>query len=73
MSRRYIYREREVYVRSFTSINMTNYATFFVDRKGYERIFLFNDELRVRHTQEEAQRDLDAFAEKRGLREAKAA
>lgn len=73
MTRRYIYRDHVLYVKSFTSVNTVNYGVFFVDRKGYERILYISGELSIRHTMEDAQRDLDAFAEKRGLREAKAA
>ncbi|MBR4401051.1 MAG: hypothetical protein IKT09_05085 [Synergistes sp.] len=65
--KRYIYRGREVYVRAYEAVNLTKYAPFFVDRTGHERLFLFNSELTVRDTMEEAQRDLDAFAQKRDL------
>ena len=72
MCKRYLYRNRTLYVKSYQSVNGVNFATFFVDSKGYERIFLFANELTMRHTMEDAQADLDAFARKRGLHEAKA-
>ncbi len=65
--KRYIYRGREIYVRAYEAVNLTKYATFFVDRTGHERLFLFNGELVIRDSMEDAQRDLDAFAQKREL------
>lgn len=71
MGKRYKYRTRTLYVRAYETVNHQSYAPFFVYAKGYERIFLLNDELIARSTETEAQSDLDEFARKRGLTEVK--
>ncbi len=72
MGKRYLYRDRILYIKAYQSVNNVNYAPFFIDLKGYARLFLFRGELFIRQRMEDAQADLDAFAQKRGLREAKA-
>ena len=72
MCKRYLYRNRTLYIKAYQSVNSIAYAPFFIDLKGYERMFLCRGELFTRHKMEDAQADLDAFAQKRGLHEAKA-
>lgn len=67
--RRYLYRGKALRVEARESVNHTIYGAHFTDSKGFRRLLLLNNELMIRHTREEAQADLDAFAEKRQLKE----
>ena len=69
MGKRYKYHKRTLYVKGYETVNHRSYAPFFVDAKGYERIFLLNGELIARSAEAEAQADLDEFARKRELAE----
>lgn len=65
----YLYRGKVLGVEARESVNHTIYGAHFTDSKGYRRLLLLNNELMIRHTREEAQADLDAFAERRKLKE----
>lgn len=67
--RKYLYRGKTLAVETHSTVNGTGYATYFKDRKGTRHILLYNDELRLRPAFEEAQADLDAFAQRRSLKE----
>lgn len=69
--RRYLYRGKTLAVETHSTVNGTGYATYFRDRKGTRHILLYNDELRLRPSFDEAQTDLDAFAKRRSLKDAK--
>ena len=69
-ARKYLYRGKALAVESHSTVNGTGYATYFKDRKGTRHILLYNDELTLRSAFEDAQADLDAFAQRRGLKEA---
>ncbi|EHL68436.1 hypothetical protein [Cloacibacillus evryensis] len=71
-ARSYLYRGKVLSVEARESVNHTIYGTHFTDSKGYRRLLLLNDELITRRTREEAQADLNAFAERRGLKEVNA-
>ena len=67
--RKYLYRGKTLAVETHSTVNGTGYATYFRDRKGTRHILLYNDELKLRPAFEEAQTDLDAFAQRRSLKE----
>ena len=67
--RKYLYRGKTLAVEAHSTVNGTGYATYFVDRKGTRHILLYNDELKLRTAFEDAQTDLDGFAQRRGLKE----
>ena len=69
--RRYLYRGKTLAVETHSTVNGTGYATYFRDRKGTRHILLYNDELRLRPSFDEAQTALDAFAKRRSLKDAK--
>lgn len=69
--RKYLYRSKTLAVEAHSTVNGTGYATYFRDRKGTRHILLYNDELRLRPSFDEAQTDLDAFAKRRSLKDAK--
>ena len=66
----YLYRGKVLKVEAHVTANSAGYATYFRDHKGTRHILLYNDELKLRSTREEAQRDLDEFARVRKLKEA---
>ena len=68
-ARKYLYRGKTLAVETHSTVNGTGYATYFRDRKGTRHILLYNDELKLRPAFEEAQADLDAFAQRRSLKE----
>lgn len=68
--RKYLYRGKTLAVETHSTVNGTGYATYFKDRKGTRHILLYNDELSLRPAFDEAQADLDAFAQRRSLKEA---
>lgn len=68
-ARRYLYRGKVLRVEAREAVNHTIYGAHFTDSKGFMRLLLLNDELVIRPTREEAQNDLDAFAERRKLKE----
>ena len=67
--RKYLYRGKTLAVETHSTVNGTGYATYFRDRKGTRHILLYNDELKLSPAFEEAQADLDAFAQRRSLKE----
>ena len=67
--RKYLYRGKTLAVETHSTVNGTGYATYFKDRKGTRHILLYNDELCLRPAFDEAQADLDAFAQRRSLKE----
>ena len=67
--RKYLYRGKTLAVETHSTVNGTGYATYFRDRKGTRHILLYNDELTLRSAFEDAQADLDAFAQRRSLKE----
>lgn len=67
--RKYLYRGKNLAVEEHPSVNSSGYATYFRDRKNVRHILLLNNELKLRQTFDEAQADLDAFAQRRGLKE----
>lgn len=67
--RKYLYRGKTLAVEAHSTVNGTGYTTYFKDRKGTRHILLYNDELKLRPAFEEAQADLDSFAQRRSLKE----
>ncbi|MDO5116854.1 MAG: hypothetical protein Q4D58_12295 [Synergistaceae bacterium] len=68
-AKKYLYRGKVLRVEAREAVNYTVYGAHFTDSKGFLRLLLLNDELFIRQSREEAQCDLDAFAERHGLKE----
>lgn len=72
--KRYVYKGRTLFVREYETVNSTAWGVYFVDKKGFERMYMSHKEPSITlgyPSEERAQYALDQFAAAYSLPEAK--
>ena len=68
--KKYLYKNRILFVKQYPAINNMSWATYFTDLKGIDRPYI-TEGLSLGHSSaEKAQYELDMFAARHGLEEA---
>ncbi|MDY2985911.1 MAG: hypothetical protein SOR75_11380 [Synergistes jonesii] len=63
--KRYVYKGRTLFVREYETVNSTAWGVYFVDKKGFERMYMSHKEPAITlgyQSEENAQYALDQFA-----------
>lgn len=71
--KRYVYKGRVLFVREYETVNSTAWGVYFVDKKGFERMYMSHTEPAITlgyKSEESAQYALDQFAAAYNLPEA---
>ena len=71
--KRYVYKGRVLFVREYSTVNSTAWGVYFVDKKGFERMYMSHKEPSITlgyPSEERAQYALDQFAAAYNLPEA---
>jgi|GEM_PF-7052428 len=71
--KRYVYKGRVLFVREYETVNSTAWGVYFVDKKGFERMYMSHTEPAITlgyQSEENAQYALDQFAAAYNLPEA---
>lgn len=71
--KRYVYKGRTLFVREYETVNSTAWGVYFVDKKGFERMYMSHTEPAITlgyQSEENAQYALDQFAAAYNLPEA---
>lgn len=71
--KRYVYKGRVLFVREYETVNSTAWGVYFVDKKGFERMYMSHTEPAITlgyPSEERAQYALDQFAAAYNLPEA---
>ena len=63
--KRYVYKGRTLFVREYETVNSTAWGVYFVDKKGFERMYMSHTEPTITlgyQSEQSAQYALDQFA-----------